>query len=152
MLKDKYVAVLPNGSEHFGEWEENRRGDSYERQKLCDDAVRNFDMTTPRRKPVAVKVELFRLDVINGQLVRKSCGMFDVTPPLERMTDDEYTEEMNEILKELPKEFRSYVQSAAYDRGHSSGCEEIVSIASEMADELVSCIVAYTKRIKAELK
>ena len=54
---------------------------------------------------------------------------------------------MDHILAKLPPEFQSYVSSEAWDRGHSAGESEVISIAKEMAHDLEAVIRKYTNRI-----
>jgi hypothetical protein len=144
MAKDSYVAVLPDGKEHFGEWEpDTRKHFSDKKKSLAEEAVREAGMTTKRKDPQTVKVTVFRMEIQKGKLVRLNAGTYEVQPPLERMTSEEYEVELAEILSPLPEEFRSFVSSKAYEVGHSAGYEEVINEARELAYNLNQAVVAF---------
>lgn len=146
MSKDQYVAVLPDGNEHFCEISSSPSRSSHSSQvDLCNEAVRAYGIKTSRSEPVDIKVQLFRLEIVKGKIERKLSGVYRITPPLERMTQAEYDSEMADTLKYVPVEFHEYVHGEAYDRGHSSGMEECVNIASSIVDSLLPCIKNYAR-------
>jgi hypothetical protein len=102
-----------------------------------------LDYKSPRKNPITIKVKVYRLDIVEGALVRKFIKDEVVQPSLERMTDEEYVEEMNELLKDIPKEFHDFVRNDSYDRGHSAGMEEVISHACDLVFNLKPCIEAY---------
>jgi hypothetical protein len=60
---------------------------------------------------------------------------------------EELTRKETELLAVLPEEFRSTLSSMAYDRGHSAGLEEVVSILDQLVYDLTPAIMAYTNRL-----
>ena len=52
-----------------------------------------------------------------------------------------------ELLSLVPEEFRSTLSRMAYDRGHSAGLEEVVSILDQLIYDLTPAIMAYTNRL-----
>ena len=54
------------------------------------------------------------------------------------------------LLQELPEEFRSAISYYAYEQGHSAGIEEIVNHLSELVGILKEPIAKYTERLMAE--
>lgn len=119
----------------------------------AQDAVRQLGIRTPRKNPQPVKVTVFTQRLERGD-IKETPHKLEVVPYLERMTDTEYKEEMDELLKPLPPEFHAFVRGQAYDQGHSSGYEEVVSIAQGLVHDLEPCVMAYTKRLnrKPEVK
>ena len=152
--KRNYVAVLPNGTEsnHEIHWDTNNtRWNDGKVKGIADDAVRNAGLTTPRnQEPTTIKVKVHRLTIDKGTLKREHPSTFDVTPPLARMTDDDYTRELAEALDGLPIEFAEFVSAKAYDDGHSAGYEEVVSLARGMAYNLKKAVETYNKRLKVK--
>lgn len=142
--KKNYVAVLPDGTEIFTDVSSPSL---YSAERICGEAVRSSELRTPRVNPTMVKVDLFSLEIEKGKLKRRYIGEYEVMPYKERMTEPEYRNEMKNIVSQLPEEFRGYVESRAWDDGHSAGYEEVVSLAESMVDELLPCIDKYTKRI-----
>lgn len=53
-----------------------------------------------------------------------------------------------EMLKEIPVEFHSVLAWMAYDRGHSAGEEEVLSILGSLVDDLKPAIDNFKKRMK----
>lgn len=145
MSKDQYVAVLPDGNEHFCE---SIPTTTQKEKSMCAEAVRAYGLKTSRKNPVDVIVKLYRLVINKGKLERQFCGTYHIQPDFERMTQAEYDSEMIDILKHVPVEFHGYVYGEAYDRGHSSGMEECVSIASSIVDNLLPCIKNYTRSLQ----
>jgi hypothetical protein len=149
--KKTYVVVFSDNSEHFKEIPVTGRLDEFAIKQICADGVRAKKLTTSRKNPQPVAVELFALEVSDGQLKRRKIGNYEVTPPLERMTTVEYNEEIEEAIDELPPEFQEYVRQSSWDRGHSSGYEEVVNVAKEIASDLLPYIERYQKRIMTGL-
>lgn len=152
MAKNQYVAVF-GSEEEFGEFDpvvaHNRDNEAAiwsEKKNLCQQLVRRLGLKTSRKEPKTVKVSVFSLHIIKGKLERRGAGNFDIDLPLERMTSDEYNAEMDETLAEIPEEFRSFVRESSYERGHSAGYEQVVSIAHEMVFGLKPCIEAFKRK------
>lgn len=53
-----------------------------------------------------------------------------------RMTDNEFNQKMDRLLLNVPESIAKFVRSTAYDRGHSAGYEEVLSIAESLVSEL----------------
>jgi hypothetical protein len=143
----QYVAILPDGTEFFGENnEKNQFFKATGLENICEQAVRKAKLTTPRKEPKPVKVELLRLEINEGKLVRVPVGTYNIIPSKERMTDEEYETELSEMLETIPEAFRKFVRTKAYDDGHSSGLEECLNIAESLVSDLIPCIREYTKQ------
>jgi len=80
----------------------------------------------------------------------KTCSQFVPYPP--KMTDEEFTKQQDEILSKLPEEFKGALSYMAYERGHSSGKEEVIGILKELVSDLQDAINAFEKRIKEECR
>lgn len=55
--------------------------------------------------------------------------------------------ELLELVSELPDEFKEYVEKVSYERGHSAGYDEVLSIAKGMVYDLKLVVDKYTTRI-----
>lgn len=124
--------------------------------------IRNFDVqsevrqvleldgrTASRRKPESVSIEVFRLVVRSGKLVRQLAMRLDERLPVARLTEHEYESEMTVLLADLPESFRLFVRRQAWEDGHSSGYEEVISIAQDLASGLQPAIEQYRKSLLA---
>jgi hypothetical protein len=111
-------------------------------KEVAANAVRHWKLTTPRSAPKDVTVVVARLTIENNSVVRRGECKVSVTPPLTRMTSEEYAVRMVLVLQPLPVAFRGWVEQQAYDRGHSAGYEEVVMLAEELVDGLLGCINA----------
>lgn len=140
----QFVVVFPDGHEHFCEVEKGSFSDNA--IGICGDAVRKSSLTTPRRNPVAIKVDLYRLLIKDGALKRQLACTHEIVPTLTTMTSAEMDEELDKALEEIPEAFHSYIRKESWDRGHSCGREEVVNIATEMISDLAPCIRAYDKK------
>jgi hypothetical protein len=66
------------------------------------------------------------------------------------MTDDEFKEEQEKLLKDIPKEFHGVFSGVAWDKGHSDGLEEVISILSDLISNFKQSIMDYEKRLIEE--
>jgi hypothetical protein len=72
------------------------------------------------------------------------CKDFEQKPlPPPRMTEEQYLEKQGEILADIPVEFHSVLSYMAYERGHSSGYEECISILNDLVTNLKPAIESY---------
>lgn len=96
-----------------------------------------------------VRVVVFRLyiDEKTHQMARARSSEYQIQPWLEPMTEAEYAAEMEEILAELPEEFRSFVRGHAWSEGHSAGYE-VILIARDLVEVLSPAVANFTRRIK----
>lgn len=58
--------------------------------------------------------------------------------------------EQDQILAEIPIEFRSMVSAKAWEDGHSCGYSEVLLHARNLVEELKDPLESYTTRIRAE--
>lgn len=145
------VAVLPDGREYFGEVT-----GSYGLLSGVDDfaekAVRSFGIKNFRSDPIQVMVKIYRISSKNGKASRLFVRYVKVNPDLERMTQQEFDTEMESVVSEVPTEFHDFIKAYAWMEGHSSGRENVVSIASELVTRLADPIKAYEKSVIASRK
>lgn len=109
--------------------------------------VFNAGFKTNRKNPQKIKINVDSISVKDGKQVRNYYKTFEIMPPLERMTEEEFQEEQKDILKEVPHEFHEVFISMAWDRGHSSGYEEVISYLKNLVYELSSPINAFARRV-----
>lgn len=145
-----YVAVCEDGYEHFFDvaekdmrYDGNASFSVLKKEQECQTALRKSTVRTSYHHPVSSPVTLYRIDLVKGQASRKAVKTFRIMPQSVRLTDAEFGEEMKSILSKLPEEFRSYVSSSSWDRGHSAGYEEVIGIAREEAQNLAKCLEDY---------
>lgn len=141
------AVVLPDGREHFDQMQWPPDFASYPEQK-CQDALRALKVETPRNDPQSVKCKLFHLTYKNGQPYRQLLREYDVMPPLARMTEEEFQEEMKQLLTNIPEAFHGFVEYQSYEQGHSCGREEVVLIASDIVSNLKPSIDAFAEGTK----
>ena len=139
--KKSYVAVLASGVEYFLEAEPGNP------RSICEEAVRNSGLKTSRKSPQMINVELFAIEISQGQLKRRKVVNCEVYPPFARMTSEEFAEIQENLVEDLPDEFQAYVRQTAWERGHSSGYEEVAQIVGEMVGDLAPVVQTYTNRI-----
>jgi hypothetical protein len=63
------------------------------------------------------------------------------------MDNQEFERRQEEILKDIPEEFRSAVRWHAYDSGHASGRAEVLYHVQDLVDMLKEPIAKYTARL-----
>ena len=150
--KVSLVATLPDGSEYFDDITcYSRNGlDTSDYLGFARAAVRNAGLITPRNDPKSINVKIQTITLEKGQMKRSYGSDFSVPLPLERMTQADFDADMNLILNSVPPEFQAYVRTTSWDRGHSSGFEEVASIAEDIVDALRPCILEYNKRLRKD--
>ncbi len=145
MMKSRQCVAVLNGIDFFGDVDDFRTA-----KDLAQAAVRDQKLTTPRADPREVKVEIFNLAINKGKLERYAIGAYAITPTLERMTSAEFAAEEKELLARLPEELRGWASGLAYDRGHSSGHEEVINVLEHLTSALEVPLEKYTHRITKE--
>lgn len=110
-------------------------------------ALSKLNITTSRFDPENVVVEVFEITYKDGEEKLQRQFRKEIQPPYEPLTAEHFYKLTDEVLSDLPEEFISYVRNTAYDRGHSSGYEEVYQITKEMVDDLKPLIQAYNKRM-----
>jgi len=138
-----YVVVFNDGSEHV-EYA-NLSRDDY--RNFCATVVRNKGLVTHRNNPQYVNVGLYIVAAQKGAVQRSLIGTYDIMPNFMSMTFDEYQVELDDIINELPEEFRRFVSSYAYEEGHSSGFESVLNIARDITDRLAEPIANFRNRL-----
>lgn len=80
--------------------------------------------------------------------IEAKCRDYLPTPP--RMTEQEYRDQVAELLEPIPQEFRSAMSYHAYESGHSAGYEEIIIHLSDLVHTFAQPINDFHKRIIKE--
>ena len=83
------------------------------------------------------------------EVCEKSCPRFKPVPP--RMTKEEFGKQQEELLKDLPEEFKGFVSYKAWEEGHAEGFENIICILSDLVSDLKDNIVMFEQRIRKEV-
>ena len=75
-----------------------------------------------------------------------TCHHYQEIPP--RMTPEEFETQQDELLKEIPEEFRSAIFYKAWEDGHSSGYEEVIYHVKDLISTLEEPIAKFEQRIR----
>lgn len=144
-----FVVIFPDKSEHFRDayWNCAERFNIERAKKVAEDAVREAGITTSRKNPQTVQIEVRILRIELGQIKRGNPWVFDITPPLMSLTEDDFNAEMTEILSVLPPEFADFVRQKSFDEGYAM-YEKMLSIASTLTNELDPVIKKYRKSMR----
>jgi len=94
---------------------------------------------------VVVKVEEQQL--VNGKLIWRHIFNRNILLREDRCTADQHEKLMADIVSGLPPSLGGFVRSHAYEHGHSSGYEECLSIAMELAYELQEILPKLKKEL-----
>ena len=66
------------------------------------------------------------------------------------MKEHEFSAKQAELLEKLPEEFHSCLRMMAWERGHSSGYEEVLAILENLVSELEMPIIEFGNRVDRE--
>ena len=83
------------------------------------------------------------------EVCEKSCPRFNPVPP--RMTKEEFGKQQEELLKDIPEEFKGFVLYKAWEEDHAEGFENIICILSDLVSDLKDNIVMFEQRIRKEV-
>jgi hypothetical protein len=75
----------------------------------------------------------------------KCCKQFKPFPP--KMVSSEYEIKREEVLKDIPIEFHNFLGNTAWDMGHASGYEEVLSILSNLVADIKESIDEFKSRL-----
>ena len=98
--------------------------------------------------PNVVKVTVYKQTIQQNKIEFLYHNTFDVPVPLARITQAEFDDESQQLLKDVPPEFQAALASKAYEDGHSAGLEEVISCLQDLSHWLKEPLAAYTKRIQ----
>jgi hypothetical protein len=94
-----------------------------------------------------VEMDIYKLIVVNHKIQEKRLGKVKVYAKRKRLTLPKYEEEAEKVLKDIPVEFHEFLKQYAWEEGHSSGYEEVLSKLKDLQYQIVPCIRNYTKNI-----
>lgn len=139
-----FILELPNGQKYQIE--------KLDSSKVYKDSldIRRYVTEQYKRKYnewLEIPVKVYRADIVKMELKLTHIKTLQVEPFESPMTSEEYALEMDILLQDIPKEFHDYVRAQAYDRGHSSGYQEVYNIAVDIMYSLKAPIKEYTDRI-----
>ena len=144
-----FKIVLPKGEIDFVD--KTLDSSSYERSRqikqMCVNAAYKHNYSASRKDPQEIVAKIYNVTLHMGKTVETFSTNVSFTPPLARMTIQDYEEEMKSITKELPEEFVSFVERQAWDDGHAYGYEEVCNIACNIVSNLMPRITEYNKRM-----
>lgn len=66
------------------------------------------------------------------------------------MTEQEFVKRQDNLLSQIPEEFRGSVSFKAYQDGHAYGYEEILNHVEELVGMILTPLKNYTNRIKGQ--
>ncbi len=103
-----------------------------------------------RDEELFIDVKVYKVSVKNLKIDLEFVKTLEVEPYVRPMTPEDYCTAMEKLLEQLPEEFRSFVSSQAYERGHSVGREESYNIAQDIVSSLKDPIKKYQEKIHRE--
>jgi hypothetical protein len=142
-----FVANINSVDIHFSADINAHEYESESVQAIVKHLVLKSGIKAKRKNPSSIKVKVDSIGAKDGVLKSTHYYNYEIMPPLEPMTDTEFEEEKKNILSEVPQEFYGVFASMAWDRGHSSGYEEVISYLKEMVSEFSPAINAFSNRV-----
>jgi hypothetical protein len=79
-----------------------------------------------------------------------SCKHFKPFPP--RMTEVEFVKKQDELLKNIPEEFKGAMSYRAWEDGHAYGFEEVLNHLTDLIADLEEPIMKFMERVKKEAR
>lgn len=145
-----YVArINHNGvkAEFYRTLEDRERLRSFDMQSLANDALHSTTIRDEYGKSNPVEVAVCRQKIQDGKLLEVMIGRYSAYPLKNPMSAEAFISEEEKGLAEIPAEFHSVIREWAWDKGHSSGYDEVVSILRELAGSLKKPIEAFKERL-----
>ena len=134
--------VLVNGQEVYVEFPRTILLGS----SVAEAALKKIGLTTSSVNPQSVTTKVYKLSIEKGEVKKEFIGEVSIYPPVLPLTHAEFSEEMEKILLETPKEFHRFVRN--FMEGQFSGYDEILNSARELVFQLKPAILEYTARLK----
>jgi hypothetical protein len=138
-----YVAVF-NGHEVAFQAEQSRLSVVCPLQSNAERIVSRAGLTSNRKNPQSIDVRIEVVEAKEGRLVRRLVKTCKVTPPLARMTQVEFEQEVAELLAKVPDAWHVAIKSLA--AGFAGGNrEENAGAVATLVYELAPVIRSQTK-------
>lgn len=74
----------------------------------------------------------------------------DHKPYPARMLQGEFGKKQDELLADMPEEFKSVLSAMAWEMGHSAGFEEVINYLKSLVDDLQEPIELFACRIRRQ--
>lgn len=117
-------------------------------RRFAEEALRQAGIVQERDQQQAVAVEIYSLTLQGGRVQRQLLRTLVLQPPVKPRTAEEFHREESELLAKLPEAFRGMVGHSAWERGHSSGYDEVLLIANELVYDLLPAIKTYAETLR----
>lgn len=113
--------------------------------QYCKQYMKKAAYRDARRKNALIDNPLEKWEC--DEAYAKTCPQFVPYPP--RMTQEEYTAAVADLLAGIPQEFREALSAMAWVRGHSAGYEEVIGILGGLVNDLKDPIHKFANRMLA---
>jgi len=143
-----FVAIIEGKDTHFYADQDANSFSSDSVRAMAEKIVRESGIKTPRCSPQTIRVRIDKIGIRDGEMDRTMFCGYDIRPPLTAMTDDDFNKAQNSLLSEIPLEFRSVLGTMAWESGHSSGYEEVISCLKDLVSDFRPAIEAYGNNLK----
>lgn len=121
-------------------------------RQLVSSVVGESGKKTHRNIPKKIAVEILELQIVKGEMKQRHYCTLEVDLPVAPLTTDEFNDESNTILEDVPEEFHKALCKMAWDQGHSSGYESVLSYLDDLVSEMKDPIKQYTERLSKTTK
>lgn len=137
------VVATVNGQEYFAtvDWANSH-------QKVAEEAVHHFGIKA-KKKGETFPVKFYEIRTAGGKQTRHERGTVDVALYYQS-TETEFEAEQEELLLEVPEEFRDAIRSKAWADGHSAGYEEVIYHIKDLIDFISPCLTKYKAKVLAD--
>lgn len=150
-FKRPYVAKF---KDHKGEDQEvsfEAKPDS--RQAICSALAEAARLKVERtRDRQNITAGVYELRVVAGRLAPVFLRNEIVPIAARSTTEEEFLQEETQLAEELPEAFRACIRRWAWDLGHASGYDEVLTYLRDMISSFKPCIEEYTEQIRKEDK
>jgi hypothetical protein len=150
MNKCEYVCVIEGHPESFAMIDSDEVGKTFcPLKRFAEECVSKAGIKSPRKDPITVKVQTFKIGTSQGKIVKTPSRTITVEPAMERMTHEEYNEEKLALIAKVPEEFQDFIENYADD--HGSSREEVIGVIESLVDGLRPCVDKFRNRISGVL-
>lgn len=140
-----YVASSPaltvtNIGEYWFQVDEVERSVDYIFENRAREAatklVSRAGITRSRKEDLSVSVSIYRINIVDGAMVRHKIRTLSIDAPCVKMTQEEFEEEMSDLLGGVGEKEASYIRNKSYDESHAYGFEAVLDKAKDILSEL----------------
>jgi hypothetical protein len=118
-------------------------------QAIAMNAIKALNLTTSKFNPQTCSIAVYELRIKQGKIENTLLGDAHLTPPFAPITEIEYQQEFNKVVRGVPGQFHNYISSQVWLHKPLATYEEAIEIAKTTIGQLMPAITAFENTVKS---